>query len=400
MNQLVPLRARKIDLTPFRLVKDGVTFVEQPMRSLEELRTRLDALDRRLLELAAERQALSAEIAAVKRATGQSTRDFAREREVLLRARADADALGLPPALAEALLKSLIRGSLTTQEQARVAAQGTGTGRSALVIGGRGKMGRWMADFLASQGFRVTIADPAGAVPGYDWLADWSTSTLDQDLVVVATPLKTANEVLLALAARRPKGVVFDLGSLKTPLRTGLAALSGAGCRVTSVHPMFGPDTDLLSERHVIFIDLGEAEALAQARSLFKSTMAELVVMKLDEHDRLIAFVLGLSHALNIAFFTALADSGEAAPRLARMSSTTFDAQLEVASRVAAENPELYFEIQSLNAYGEQPLAALRAAVERLYRSVHEGDADGFVAMMRRGHEYLQGRRAALEAGE
>ncbi len=368
------------------------------MKSLEELRTRLDALDRRLLELVAERQSLAAEIAAVKRETGQSTRDFAREREVLLRARADAHALGIAPALAESLLRSLIRGSLTTQEQARVAAQGAGTGFRALVIGGRGKMGRWMADFLASQGFRVTIADPAGSVPGYEWLADWSGSALDQDLIVVATPLKTANEVLVALAERRPRGVVFDLGSLKTPLRAGLAALRSAGCKVTSVHPMFGPDTELLSGRHVIFIDLGDAAALAQARSLFASTMAELVVMELDEHDRLIAFVLGLSHALNIAFFTALAESGEAAPRLARMSSTTFDAQLDVASRVADENPDLYFEIQSLNAYGEEPLVALRAAVERLCRSVHEGDAEGFVAMMRRGHDYLQGRRAALEA--
>jgi chorismate mutase/prephenate dehydrogenase len=305
----------------------------------------------------------------------------------------------VPPALAEALLKSLIRGSLTTQEQARVAAQGAGTGRSALVIGGRGKMGRWMADFLASQGFRLTIADPAGAVPGYEWLPDWNDSALDEDLIVVATPLRTANEVLVALAARRPHGLVFDVGSLKTPLRDGLAALRDAGCRVTSIHPMFGPDTELLSGRHVVFVDLGERAALDQARSLFASTMAELVVMELEEHDRLIAFVLGLSHALNIVFFTALAESGEAAPRLARMSSTTFDAQLDVASRVASENPDLYFEIQSLNAFGEEPLVALRAAVERLYRTVHEGDAAGFVALMRRGHEYLQGRRTALEAG-
>ena len=369
------------------------------MKSLEELRRRLDELDRRLLELVAERQALAAEIAAVKRATGQSTRDFAREREVLLRARDDASALGIAPGLAESLLKALIRGSLTTQEQARVAAQGAGSGRSALVIGGRGKMGRWMVDFLASQGFSLTIADPAGAVAGYDWLADWTRSTLDADLVVVATPLNTANDVLLELAARRPRGLVFDLGSLKTPLRSGLAALKAAGCRVTSVHPMFGPDTDLLSGRHVIFIDLGEPAALAEARGLFASTMADLVVMELEEHDRLIAFVLGLSHALNIAFFTALAESGEAAPRLARMSSTTFDAQLDVATRVAAENPEMYFEIQNLNAFGEVPLVALRAAVERLYRSVHEGDAQSFRAMMQRGHEYLQGRRAAMEAG-
>jgi chorismate mutase/prephenate dehydrogenase len=367
------------------------------MKSLDELRARLDVLDRQLLELVAERQAISTEIAAVKRSTGQSTRDFRREREVVLKARRDAEALGVSPALAESILQSLIRGSLTTQEQARVSAQGRGSGRSALVIGGRGKMGRWMADFLASQGFRIVIADPAGEVAGYEWRADWQDDPLDEDLVVVAAPLKISGRVLEALAARRPPGIVFDIGSLKTPLRAGLNALRAAGVRVTSVHPMFGPDTDLLSGRHVIFIDLGVPEALAEARSLFGSTMAELVVMSLDEHDRLIAFVLGLSHALNIAFFTALAESGEAAPRLARMSSTTFDAQLDVATRVAGENPDLYYEIQSLNEYGEDSLQALSVAVERLHRAVREHDPRTFTEMMRRGREYLLVRQAARE---
>lgn len=367
------------------------------MPSLEELRARLDVIDRQLLELVAERQSLGAQIAAVKRATGQSTRDYRREREVLLKARCDAEALGVSPALAESLMRALIQGSLTTQEQARIAWQGRGTGRSAMVIGGRGKMGRWFADFLASQGFAVTVADPSGDVPGYEHLADWRTSDLHHDLIVVATPIRIANEVLAELAARAPSGVVFDLGSLKTPLRTGLEALRSAGCHVTSVHPMFGPDTELLSGRHVIFIDLGDAQALEEARGLFGSTMADLVTMDLDEHDRLIAFVLGLSHALNIAFFTALAESGEAAPRLARMSSTTFDAQLDIATRVAAESPDLYYEIQSLNQYGSESLAALRMAVERVYEAVREGDAAAFVAMMQRGHEYLRVRQAARE---
>jgi chorismate mutase/prephenate dehydrogenase len=365
------------------------------MKSLEELRARLDVIDHELLRLVAERQAIGGQIAEVKRSTGQSTRDFRREREVLLKARQDAAALGVSPALAESLLQSLIQGSLTTQAQARIAAQGRGSGRRALVIGGRGKMGRWTADFLASQGFAVTVADPSGEVPGYDYVADWQASDLQHDLIIVATPIRTANEVLGELAGRKPRGVVFDIGSLKTPLRSGLEKLRAAGCHVTSVHPMFGPDTELLSGRHVIFIDLGDQLALDEARALFGSTMADLVVMGLDEHDRLIAFVLGLSHALNIAFFTALAESGEAAPRLARMSSTTFDSQLDVATRVAAESPELYYEIQSLNEYGEESLAALRTAVERVWRSVHEHDAAAFVAMMQRGNEYLRVRQAA-----
>jgi chorismate mutase/prephenate dehydrogenase len=169
-------------------------------------------------------------------------------------------------------------------------------------------------------------------------------------------------------------------------------ALKSHGCRVTSIHPMFGPDTELLSGRHVIFVDLGHAEALARARELFASTMVEQVVMTLDEHDRLIAYVLGLSHALNIAFFTALAESGEAAPKLATLSSTTFDAQLQVCAKVAAENPDLYFEIQRLNDYGTESLAALLYAVERVRSVVRAGDRDGFRALMERGRAYLEVR--------
>jgi chorismate mutase/prephenate dehydrogenase len=363
--------------------------------NLDELRTALTDLDGQLLELVARRQALSEQVAAVKRATGRATRDFGREREVILRGRTTAERLKISPDLAESLLRQLIQSSLATQEQARVAAQAHGSGKRALVIGGHGKMGGWFAEFLASQGFRVAIADPRGASPGFDTVADWQTDPLDFDLIVLATPLSATAELLQVLAGRRPRGLVFDLGSLKTPLRAGLTALVKAGCRVTSVHPMFGPDTELLSGRHVIFIDLGDKEALAQAQKLFAPTMAERVVMDLDEHDRLIAYVLGLSHALNIAFFTALADSGEAAPRLAKLSSTTFDSQLDVASRVAAESPELYFEIQSSNDYGNESLQALQKAVDRLVSTVKAKNAQEFTAIMNRGRAYLDVRAAA-----
>ena len=360
--------------------------------TLEEIRERLSALDAQLLSLIAERQQLSRDVAEAKRAAGRGTRDYQREREVLLRARSLAESLQLSPDLAESVLRLLIRGSLTTQERIRVAAGGHGTGRSALVIGGAGKMGRWFIEFLASQGYSVTIADPAGRIEGFPCVADWRELSLDQDLIVVATPLKIANDILQELAVRKPRGTVFDIGSLKSPLRTGIQAMQAAGCRITSVHPMFGPDTELLSGRHVIFVDVGNREAIEDARSLFASTMAERVVMTLDEHDRLIAYVLGLSHALNIAFFTALANSGEAAPRLAQLSSTTYDAQVDVATRVSNESPQLYFEIQSLNDYGRESLSALRDAVERLWQSVVTDDAAGFAVMMQRGREYLAGR--------
>jgi chorismate mutase / prephenate dehydrogenase len=367
------------------------------MSSLEDLRRRINDLDRQILELVGKRQETSREVARAKRATGHATRDYNREREVLLAAREAGKQYGVSPQVAENILRLLIRSSLTTQEQASVAAQGAGNGRTALVIGGAGKMGRWFAEFMASQGFAVEIADPAGAPPGFTHVPDWRNAALDHDFIVIATPLGITDKILRELAMRRPKGVIFDVGSLKSPLRAGLNALKSHGCRVTSLHPMFGPNTELLSGRHVIFVEAGSPEATTAARELFASTMVEQVVMSLDEHDRLIAYVLGLSHALNIAFFTALAESGEAAPRLAKLSSTTFDSQLDVASLVAQESPELYFEIQSLNDYGSESLEALSQAVERLRTAVISQDFESFANLMRRGREYLEDRRSVAE---
>jgi chorismate mutase/prephenate dehydrogenase len=360
---------------------------------LDSLRAKLHGIDQQILELVAERQRVSTEIGRVKREAGEPPRDFGQEREVIERARAAADRLDLPGNLAEQLFLLLIESSLTVQEKGHVTARGAGGGKRVLVIGGAGKMGHWFVRFLESQSYVVEVADPVGPLRGRKHVVDWRQSELDHDLIVVAAPLRESNRILCELAQRTPGGLIFDIGSLKTPLRSGLKALVDAGARVTSLHPMFGPATELLSGCHVIFVDLGVPDALREAREIFASTMAIQVDMDLEGHDRLIAYVLGMSHALNIAFFTALADSGEAAPHLDRISSTSFDRQLQVAGRIADENPHLYFEIQALNEYGAEALASLQRALERLRSVVHAGDEEAFVNLMRRGREYLGGRR-------
>lgn len=359
---------------------------------LTELRDRLNALDAQMIDLVAERLAVVERIGELKRSEHRPTRDFAREKQVIEQARARASAQGVPPALADGIMRLLIHSSLANQEQARVRAEGQGQGQPALVIGGAGKMGRWFTTFLQSQGYAVTVADPAGPVDDCPWLPDWRAATGNWAITVVAAPLGHTATVLDEFEDVARFGLIFDIGSLKSPLVDSLRRLAARGARVTSLHPMFGPDTSLLSGRHVLFLDVGCAAATREARTLFASTMAEQIEMDIDEHDRLIGYVLGLSHALNIAFFTALAESGEALPRLADLSSTTFDAQLDVAARVARESPQLYFEIQSLNPHGLLPLEELLAAMGRITDIVRGKDEAAFVALMEKGREYLARR--------
>jgi chorismate mutase/prephenate dehydrogenase len=356
--------------------------------TLDELRNKLSAIDRHLVELIAERQKIVGDIGKSKLETGTGTRDYAREKDVLDMGRDQAKMQGVDPDLVEGLLRQLIQTSLESQERNRVIAEGKGDGRRALVIGGAGKMGRWFVDFFASQGFATTVADIT-VEDGPGRFRNWADAGVDFDFIVVAAPLAVSGRILAQLAVLKPTGLVFDIGSLKSPLIDGLRELQSSGCRVTSLHPMYGPDTRLLSGRHLIFCDVGDPEATAAVKELFSATMVEQLDMGLDDHDRLIAYVLGLSHALNIAFFTALAESGEAAPKLAKMSSTTFDSQLLVSAAVAQDNPHLYFEIQHLNKFGLGPLDALCDAAARIRETVAGGDEQAFVNLMKKGRDYL-----------
>lgn len=356
--------------------------------SLEKLRSKLSDVDRKIVRLIARRQRLVSEIGRSKQTSGTGTRDYAREKDVLNMGRRQAEELAVDPDLAENVLRQLIQSSLASQERDRVVSEGRGDGRSVLVIGGAGKMGSWFVDFFASQGFATVIADK-GVDDGPGRFRNWTDAGTDYDVIIVAAPLAVSGRILAQLAVLKPAGLVFDIGSLKTPLMDGLHELRDAGCQVTSLHPMYGPDTRLLSGRHLIFCDVGVPAATAAARELFAATMVEQIDMGLDDHDRLIAYVLGLSHALNIAFFTALAESGEAAPKLAQMSSTTFDSQLLVSQAVAQDNPHLYFEIQHLNRFGLGPLNALCDASRRIRDVVAEGDEHGFVELMQKGREYM-----------
>jgi len=75
------------------------------------------------------------------------------------------------------------------------------------------------------------------------------------------------------------------------------------------------------------------------------------------------------------------------------LSSTTFDAQLDVANKVADESPQLYFEIQAENPHNLATLRELAAAVDEITRTVEAGDEAGFVRLMERGRAYLASRR-------
>jgi chorismate mutase/prephenate dehydrogenase len=101
------------------------------------------------------------------------------------------------------------------------------------------------------------------------------------------------------------------------------------------------------------------------------------------------AWVLGLSHIVNIAFASTLAESGEAVPLLRQISSSTFDAQLKVAAQVVSENPHLYYEIQQGNTMTPEVVACFQQSLEGLVGAIRDEDEEGWARAMQTANQRI-----------
>jgi len=358
---------------------------------LTKLRQNLKDVDEDILSLVRERLDIVRDIGRVKSESELPTRDYEQEKKVIDRARDTAEEIGLDPDVGEDLLLRLIDASLQVQQQDRLSERAPGSGCRVLIIGGAGSMGRWFTRFLTSQDYNVEIADPAGPVEGVTSHEQWKELDLSHDVIIVTTPIRRTREILFELAERQPDGLVFDIASVKEPVEKALRNLVEAGVNATSIHPMFGPDTDLLSGQHVAFVDLGVESAVNRAKDVFRGTMARLVDMELETHDRVIAYVLGLSHAVNILFSVTLANSGFSIVQLREMASTTFSGQFRVARDVTRENPHLYYEIQALNEYNSRALDDLDTVLHHVQDVVDNRDEENFTDLMEQGRTFFSG---------
>ncbi|MCW5723768.1 MAG: chorismate mutase [Maricaulaceae bacterium] len=114
-------------------------------QTLRDIRAGIDAADREILRLTAERAALGARLAAAKAVSGAPVRDTEREKAVLARAVEAGEAMGLEPAAVERLYQTLIEMSLRGQRAALDARAGESRETRVAYLGGPGSYSHFAA---------------------------------------------------------------------------------------------------------------------------------------------------------------------------------------------------------------------------------------------------------------
>lgn len=355
---------------------------------LSELRQQVADLDRQILELVAKRLDTTRRIGQEKAKKGLPIRDFRVEVKVLSRARACAREFGFDAEVAEDIAEKLMAAAVQTQAELPASQPSTGQ-RRVLVVGGGGRMGAWLARFFDALGHSVQIADPKVSDSEFE-VVPLDQGVAHAQVVAVATPLGSTATILEQVLAAGGDPLIFDICSLKTPVAGLLRRAAAEGRRVTSLHPMFAPGAVLLHGRAVLICDAGCAKATEEARSLFAETALGLYDVPLEDHDKVMAVVLGMSHALNLQFAHAVQRFGLPFDFLGKIASTTFAKQIKTTAEVAEENPKLYHEIQHFNEHTESMYELLSSSLEQLRQASKEDGSEQFVRLMGQGRSFFE----------
>ena len=348
-------------------------------KELVALRSEIERIDSEILESLARRIEVSREIGLTKAKDGVNIKDLAREKTVRANFARDAKRLGIAPQSAVRIANLLISDSVSVQKQ-KVA--GGLRGKNALVIGGAGRMGEWTCRFLSNRGAEVRVWDERGKLPGYENLKSPNKFAATSQIVVLAGPIGRTPSDLKLVIDSSPRGVVFDLCSVKSHIATELTSACRRGLLVTSVHPMFGPNAPSPEGRNVVVCDCGSKKANRFAELLFSSAGADVSLISLEKHDELMAYILGLSHLCTLLFSRTIIVSGKSLVELNDASGPSFEKLIKMASELSNESKRVYHDIQFLNPHAKRVISEMGKVLKDLERASLSENPAAFGKMM------------------
>ena len=337
--------------------------------SLDDLRQRIDAIDRQLVELLLARSRVTAEVGAYKRERGLSLYMPERESALIDARRRQALDAGADPDMVEDILRRVMRGSYASQETALPAV--IDAPPPVVIVGGRGAMGRLMASLFERANYPVRVIDVDNA-------DELPLAVKDAGLVMVSVPIDRTAQAIASLPSLPESCVLCDITSVKqAPLEAMLAAHAGP---VVGLHPMFGPDVTSLVKQVIVVCAGRDAPRCDWLLRQFEAWGALLRDESPTAHDQAMAMIQAMRHFTTIAYGLFLDRQQADLERLLRLSSPIYRLELTMVGRLFAQSPELYADIMLQAGSLPELASAYRQALDELLELLQREDRAGVVA--------------------
>ncbi len=222
------------------------------------------------------------------------------------------------------------------------------------IIGGSGKMGRWFANFLLQEGYGVVITGrneeklrEAHEQLSVEVTTDNVAAVKSAQVILISVPIENFETVVKQIGPHtQPEQFILDITSVKA-LPVAIMHQHIKSGVVLGAHPVFGPGAKDTTQRSFILTPTSsEEEALAQkVKQHLETRGARVTLMSPEEHDEIMAVVLGLAHFIAIASADALL-SFDRLKQLGTIGGVTFKLLLTLTESVISEDPEFYASLQ------------------------------------------------------
>ncbi len=244
------------------------------------------------------------------------------------------------------------------------------------IIGGLGKMGAWFERVFSGAGYRVLISDLSTPLSNRELARSC-------EVVVVSVPMKVFPEVIREIGPEMSESAgLIDLCSLKA--REVALMLEHTRCEVVGAHPLFGPYEKSLAGQTVALCPARGQNWYRWFKAFLESHGARTVTVSPEEHDRIMSLVQVLNHFWLMVLGETLTGSGLELSKVVALSTPSFRRQLEIFSRLAFQDPELYTAIQFDNPLGDETRELFWRSARRLSEIIARGDRQRYMKEFRR----------------
>ncbi len=343
---------------------------EAQSRPLSVLRAIIDSIDHDLLQLLAKRNALVGEIADFKRHHRRRIRDLARERELLTDRRDRATPLGLSPEMIESMFRLILWASRDRQAALKAEIPVDIEPRTVAIIGGKGGMGKCLANLFGDLGHAVMIAD-------VDTQLSSKEAASVADVVVISVPIEATPDVIRELGPLvKQDSLLIDVCSVKSePLSVMLESCRGS---VIGTHPLFGPSVHSLQGQRLVITPGRGDDWLVWLKTMFEARGLELLETTAERHDKAMAIVQVLTHFSTEVMGKTMARLGVPIDETLLFTSPIYLMEMFMTARHFAQSPRLYGSIQMANPETPAVTQAYIEAANELRKIAIEEDRDAF----------------------
>jgi len=215
------------------------------------------------------------------------------------------------------------------------------------IVGGKGKMGSFFANFFKEKGYEVVIKD-VDTGPTYDELCKTSK------VILLSVPLDVFLQVVAELSLYiREENWVLDICSLKLEPAKIMKRYLKKG-EILATHPLFGPYEKSLKDRIIAYYPVRGEGIKAWFIKVFSLAGAKLVYVPPKEHDKMMGLIQAMNHFFLMLFGNILAESRLDVKRIVELSTPSFEGLLQVFRRLAWQDETLYARIQLDNPFSRR----------------------------------------------